>query len=280
MPQDAATETRGLRGGIRRARPLIAFIIEIGVIAAAALVAFLLRFDFSLPGSYISVLIRAATVWAPVKLVCFKVFGLDRRWARYVSINDLLRVVLSNSIGSFVSLLILWAIKSGVPRSIYAIDWLVCVMLTASVRVSVRVIAESRQRQPAGQDRKRTIIYGAGRCGRGAAAGASPECVADLRCLRIPRRQSAESGIRSARTARAGQWRRSGRAGAKAPSRPGADRHSQRFGLADERDSGAMHRRPGFRTRRFRGWPRSSRSTVWRVRSAMSRWRICWAGFR
>jgi FlaA1/EpsC-like NDP-sugar epimerase len=168
MPTDGATdtETRGLRGRIRRARPLIAFGIEIGVIASAALLAFLLRFDFSVPANYIPVLIRAAAVWIPVKLICFKAFGLDRRWARYVSINDLLRVILSNSIGSFVSLVILWAIKSGVPRSIYAIDWLVCVMLTASVRVSVRVIAESRQqRHPGGQDRKRTIVYGAGDAG-------------------------------------------------------------------------------------------------------------------
>jgi FlaA1/EpsC-like NDP-sugar epimerase len=165
MPQNGATETRGLRDRIRRARPAIAFAIEIGVIAAAALLAFLLRFDFSVPANYLPVLIRAAAVWIPVKLLCFKAFGLDRRWARYVSINDLLRVILSNSIGSFVALIVLWAIKSGVPRSIYAIDWLVCVMLTASLRLSVRVIAESRQRHPAGQDRKRTIVYGAGDAG-------------------------------------------------------------------------------------------------------------------
>ena len=146
-------------------RLLIAFAIEITVIAAAALLAFLLRFDFTVPAYYVPVLVKALAVWVPLKLVCFKVFGLDRRWARYVSINDLLRVAVSNSIGSFVSLMILVAIQSGVPRSIYTIDLLVCVMLTASVRVTVRVIAESRQRQPVGPDRKRTLIYGAGNAG-------------------------------------------------------------------------------------------------------------------
>jgi FlaA1/EpsC-like NDP-sugar epimerase len=135
------------------------------VIVASAMLAFLLRFDFSVPPNYFEVLIRAAAVWAPAKLICFKLFGLDRRWARYVSLNDLIRVGLSNSIGSLASLLILVAINSGVPRSIYAIDWLVCVMLTTSVRVSVRVVAESRNRHPAGQQRKRTIIYGAGNAG-------------------------------------------------------------------------------------------------------------------
>ena len=165
VTENALIETHRLLDGLRRARSLIAFAIEIGVIGAAALLAFLLRFDFSVPPTYIPALMTALAVWTPAKLICFKLFGLDRRWARYVSINDLLRVVTSNSIGSFVSLLILALIKSGVPRSIYAIDFLVCVMLTASVRVSVRVIAESRNRPVTGPDRKHTIIYGAGSAG-------------------------------------------------------------------------------------------------------------------
>ncbi len=165
MPQKAATPTQAVLERMRWVRPLVAFSIEIAVIASAALVAFLLRFDFSVPAFYVPVLMKAVTIWAPLKLVCFKAFGLDRRWARYFSINDLLRVVFSNAIASFVSLLVLVFIRSGVPRSIYAIDWLVCVMLTAGVRISVRVIAESKQRQPVGADRKRTLIYGAGSAG-------------------------------------------------------------------------------------------------------------------
>ena len=155
-----------MRSHLRWVRPLVVFAIEIAIIASAARLAFVLRFDFTLPASYVPTLIRATVVWIPLKLIGFKVMGLDRRWARYVSINDLLRVVLGNFAASLAALVILGMTHSGVPRSIYAIDFLLCVTLTASVRVSVRLIAESTQRRaPVARERKRTIIYGAGNAG-------------------------------------------------------------------------------------------------------------------
>jgi len=149
-----------------RARPLVVFGIEIAAILCSAVLAFLLRFDFRLPPYEIPLLILAFIVWIPVKLTSFKLLGLDRRWARYVSLADLVRLTFSNLIGSFIGLVILLAIKHGeFPRSVYAIDFLLCVMLTAGLRVGVRVASESnRPRHPA-RNRKRTIVYGAGNAG-------------------------------------------------------------------------------------------------------------------
>ena len=145
--------------------PLTVFGIEIAVILCSAVLAFLLRFDFRIPDFYIHVLIVASLVWTPVKLTSFKLLGLDRRWARYVSLPDLVRLAFSNLIASILSLVILLAIRGMVPRSIYVIDLLLCVMLTAGLRVGVRVASEANRLHHPAPNRKRIIVYGAGNAG-------------------------------------------------------------------------------------------------------------------
>jgi FlaA1/EpsC-like NDP-sugar epimerase len=144
---------------------LIVFVIETATILVSAVLAFLLRFDFRVPAPYFRTLILASCIWIPVKLTSFKLLGLDRRWARYISLSDLLRLALSNLIGSCLALLVLLVINSGVPKSVYAIDFLLCVMLTAGLRVSVRVATEANHPRKPAPNRKRTIVYGAGNAG-------------------------------------------------------------------------------------------------------------------
>jgi FlaA1/EpsC-like NDP-sugar epimerase len=147
-------------------RPLVVFGIEIATILSSAVLAFLLRFDFRLPVFDIHILALASIVWVPVKLTSFKLLGLDRRWARYVSLDDLVRLAFSNLIGSSVSLVILLvALRGQVPRSVYAIDLLLCVMLTAGLRVGLRVASESNQPRHLAPNRRQTIVYGAGNAG-------------------------------------------------------------------------------------------------------------------
>ncbi len=165
MPEKPAPQERllALLGG---ARPVAVYGIEVVTILVSAVLAFLLRFDFRIPALYIRVLLLAAGIWLPVKLLLFRLLGLDRRWARYVSLPDLVRFAFSNLAGSFVSMLILVPAGKGmVPRSVYAIDFLLCLMLTAGLRVGVRMAAESRRAPQPAVDRKRTIIYGAGNAG-------------------------------------------------------------------------------------------------------------------
>jgi FlaA1/EpsC-like NDP-sugar epimerase len=147
-------------------RPFVVFGIEIATILSSAVLAFWLRFDFRIPAFDIHILALASIVWVPVKLTSFKLLGLDRRWARYVSLADLVRLAFSNLIGSSVSFVILLvALQGKVPRSVYAIDFLLSVMLTTSLRVGLRVASESNQPRHLAPDRKRTILYGAGNAG-------------------------------------------------------------------------------------------------------------------
>ena len=137
---------------------------ESATIAIAAVLSFLLRFDFSVPAIYVPVLVSAASVWIPAKLIAFKFSGLDRRWARYVSLSDLSLLVMSNGTGSLASLVILLLLRRGVPRSIYAIDFLLCLILTSGVRVAIRMAYEAFRNRPS-RERKISLIYGAGSAG-------------------------------------------------------------------------------------------------------------------
>ena len=134
-------------------------------IVFGAVAAFLLRFDFGLPAVHVGALKAGVAVWLPVKLISYRFFGLDKRWARYVSISDLLLLISSNTAASAISCAILLALHSGVPRSIYAIDLLMTLCFTAGMRVSVRMMAETTRRQSFGERRLRTFIYGAGDAG-------------------------------------------------------------------------------------------------------------------
>src|ERR1700742_284335 len=138
---------------------------QAAMFAFAGSAAFLLRFDFSIPSNYLRDFTWAVPIWVIVKTLTFQVAKLNRRGWRYVSFVDIYRLVVANSIASILSCsIILFLFPRGFPRSLYAIDFILCVLGTAGLRASVRMIAElTRTPRVAGQ--KRALIYGAGDAG-------------------------------------------------------------------------------------------------------------------
>jgi FlaA1/EpsC-like NDP-sugar epimerase len=132
--------------------------------ALSGFVAFLLRFEFSLPARDVVYVAVALPVWLIVKGVIFNLLALDRGGWRYVSIPDIVRLALGNLSASVVAMLfILFLAPGGFPRSIYILDFLVCLLATAGVRVAARLLLNTTDR-PA-TERKRIVIYGAGKAG-------------------------------------------------------------------------------------------------------------------
>jgi FlaA1/EpsC-like NDP-sugar epimerase len=128
--------------------------------------AFLLRFDFGLPSAYLRHLAYALPIWIVVKIVVFRVAGLDRGWWRYVSVTDLLRIVAGNFAGSIFSCIaILFIAPAGFPRSIYLLDLMICFLGTSGVRMIVRMMAEATSQGTKGTLERNTLIYGAGEAG-------------------------------------------------------------------------------------------------------------------
>jgi FlaA1/EpsC-like NDP-sugar epimerase len=150
---------------VARFRRAIVRSVQLAIFLLSGLSAFLLRFDFSLSDHYRSYLFTALAVWAVAKVLAFHLFRLDRGWWRYASVPDFLRLATGNLAGSALGGVVLFIIApAGFPRSLYILDFLLCSIMTAGVRLAVRVVSELSH-HPNGDAQKRTLIYGAGDAG-------------------------------------------------------------------------------------------------------------------
>jgi FlaA1/EpsC-like NDP-sugar epimerase len=147
-------------------KPII-WTAQFGVFALSALAAFLLRFDFSVPREQYGHLATALMVLVIIKVIVFRIAKLDRGLWRYVSVIDVVRVGVGNLIASSIACVIILAISSpGFPRSLYAIDFLLCLLATGGLRFAVRLIQEATSRTLLREANVRNaLIYGAGESG-------------------------------------------------------------------------------------------------------------------
>ncbi len=139
--------------------------IQAMAFAVSGFLAFLLRFDLSIPRFYFKHMWLSILIWVLVKSLAFRLHGLDRGWWRYVSIHDLLRLTGSNITAALCSMVFIAAMAlPGYPRSVYLIDFLLTLLGTIGIRLSVRIAADllaAARADPV----KRVLIYGAGRAG-------------------------------------------------------------------------------------------------------------------
>jgi len=140
--------------------------IQTAIFAASGGGAFLLRFDLRMPDGYLHQFWFALPLWILVKTLVFRGMNLDRSWWRFVGTSDLLHLLAGNCVGSALCLgLIALSGPAGMPRSIYFLDGMLCFLLTSSVRLLVRSLAD-RSSRPIRKDReKNALIYGGGEAG-------------------------------------------------------------------------------------------------------------------
>jgi len=145
---------------------LAMWLAQIGFFSSCIIVAFLLRFEFTIPEVHRKHLYWALLVWVPVKLIVFRLLNLDRGWWRFVSIHDLVRLAFGNFVGSVLgTVLILSLAPTGFPRSLCILDLLLCFLATACQRAFVRILLDSLGRGADYALGTRIFIYGAGIAG-------------------------------------------------------------------------------------------------------------------
>ena len=147
---------------IRFRRP-IAVVAYLGLSWAANVLAFLLRFDGSVPADFWAAHVATLPWLLLARTGGFMAFGQFRGLWRYASLYDLrliVMAVLSSSAGFFV--LVRWVLaQPDYPRSVYLIDGLVLIALLGTFRMARRAYHEMRM-SPGG---KRVLIVGAGNAG-------------------------------------------------------------------------------------------------------------------
>ena len=152
---------------LKARRRLIMWALQIGIFSFSGAAGFLLRFDLTVPPMYIRYLTYALPIWIVVKIAVFRLAKLDRGLWRYVSVVDVIRVAIGNLVASALScVLILVVGPPGFPRSIYALDLIVCFLATSGLRMAVRVMQETTSNGRSGRAAgKKALIYGAGDAG-------------------------------------------------------------------------------------------------------------------
>ena len=140
-------------------------VIQLALFVLAGVFAVILRFDFTLPPQYRLYLLAELCALVPAKVLVFALFRMDRGWWRYASIGDVTRLAAANVAGSALgSAALLRFGPNGFPRSVYFLDFLLCLGMTAGVRIAARLAFEF-SRLPDLGSQKRTLIYGAGEAG-------------------------------------------------------------------------------------------------------------------
>src|SRR4051812_20273522 len=140
--------------------------IHAGIVVTALLLAFFLRFDFSIPSSEVVDLWWALAIFLPLKMAVFQFTGTHRTSWRKIDIFDVLKLILANQLAAVCCCIVtLFVVGRTFPRSVYVLDLLLCSSLIVAAHASFRIYTElivARLRHKTG---KPLLIYGAGAAG-------------------------------------------------------------------------------------------------------------------
>ena len=103
--------------------------------------AFLLRFEFSIPSNFLSIFLKILPWFVGIQLMVFYVSGLYARIWRYTSLFDLYAILSSVAISSGLSFIFIFFTmgNAGYPRSVLILYFILNSIFTTSTRLSVRI---------------------------------------------------------------------------------------------------------------------------------------------
>ncbi len=147
-------------------RVLFLVVVDAIVIQMAAVGALLLRFEFTLPEEYLKVYQGNALFMTLLILLVYKIFQLYSSLWRYASVDELVNIVLANTVGAVLARILVGLTGDILPRSFYIIFFMLVMAGTGGVRFLYRYFRRIRTMDMAGLlDKKRVVIVGAGEAG-------------------------------------------------------------------------------------------------------------------
>lgn len=150
---------------IKNARIVMVFGHDVAVAAFAWSMAFLLRFNFSIPENYVHNMLQTLLWVVPLQALIFWRFGLYRGMWRFASLPDLKRILVAVGISALmvpVVLLMMQQTQVVVPRSVLALDPLLLVLFMGGSRFAYRSWKEHRLYGLMEAQGKPVLIMGAG----------------------------------------------------------------------------------------------------------------------
>jgi FlaA1/EpsC-like NDP-sugar epimerase len=147
-------------------RRLIVFLCDTLLISFALCLAFLLRFDFSIPPQQLDLFWECLLVVMIVKPLVFVVTGFYNSLWRYASVQDAVEILKGVTLSSILAVSAVFFLRqfTPIPRSIFVLDWFLLFSLLAASRLLWRIWRETYVVSRSSEG-PRTLIVGAGEAG-------------------------------------------------------------------------------------------------------------------
>ena len=138
----------------------------------AFLGAFLLRFDFgNIPNNHEGAMWVGLPLIVAIQMISLLAFRVHRGLYRYASLHDFVQLFKAITLGSVV-FLVLWELfmahRLVMPRSVYVLDWMLCMAVLMGLRIMVRLWRGKYRIKPRSindEEVGQTLIVGAGNLG-------------------------------------------------------------------------------------------------------------------
>jgi lipopolysaccharide/colanic/teichoic acid biosynthesis glycosyltransferase len=147
------------------AEQLVAFVCDALVCAFSYYLAYFLRMEGTFPAVEMNILLHTLPYVVLARMLAFTSFGLYGTLIRYVSFDELIKVIKGATLSSGIIVLLTFFVGHRPhPRSVFVIDWFIVISLLIGYRLSFNSVKDylSRRRQ---EPEKNLLIYGAGRIG-------------------------------------------------------------------------------------------------------------------
>jgi FlaA1/EpsC-like NDP-sugar epimerase len=142
-------------------------LLDVSLSIISLLFAYLLRFNFAIPNSEVATFKYVFLIAFVIRISFFYFFHLNKIIIKFVSINDVKKIIQAITAGTLVLILItaisFYYFKFNViPRSIIIIDWLCNALFLLGYRMIIRSYNELNETR---KSAKKVIIFGAGEAG-------------------------------------------------------------------------------------------------------------------
>lgn len=154
-------------------KKIIFALTDIVCVTFALVASIWLKFD-SLTPAHTQYLLFVIPILMPIGLAVFWLFGLYNRTMRFISLPDMIAVFFAVSCFSVVKLLSIY-FREGFPSlsSVFAIDWMLCLIMLGAVRITPRLLLSFIEISPlrnmlftkTDKAYKRVLVVGAGQGG-------------------------------------------------------------------------------------------------------------------
>jgi FlaA1/EpsC-like NDP-sugar epimerase len=142
-------------------RPVFISIVQAMLVIGSFVVAWLLRFDFSLP--YRLILLTSGLLLVVIRLITLRLFKLNHGWWHFASVSDALNILKAVSLGSVCFFALNRYLFGAVafPRSVYVLEAVLTGCFLSGARLASRLLVESVRHDSSSRS-KRVILVGAG----------------------------------------------------------------------------------------------------------------------